>query len=110
MFACPSLFLSSGFELSCLRCVMVCPDLSSPSAAHAVPAGTAASVVPVAAASATAAAVSPVAAVKPSRRYTGHLFKQGGGTSLFGKKNWKVPRQRALLALPAVCLAPSGAM
>ena len=24
--------------------------------------------------------------MKPSRRYTGHLYKQGGGASLFGKK------------------------
>ena len=39
----------------------------------------------------TPSASSPtVAAVKPSRRYTGHWFKQGGGSSIFGKKNWKV--------------------
>ncbi len=41
-------------------------------------------------AGAGAEVISPVATVKPSRRYTGHLFKQGGGSSLFGKKNWKV--------------------
>jgi hypothetical protein len=44
-----------------------------------------------------------VAPKKPRKRYTGHLFKQGGGTSLFGKKNWKV---RCLPVGAACALVP----
>ena len=68
-------------------CVCACVSPVTASGSPGAGAGAAATGSPH---SAGAAVVAPVATVKPSRRYTGHLYKQGGGSSLFGKKNWKV--------------------